>query len=744
LPKEGKNLNEIKNWRPITLSNCDSKIITKALATRMANHLNEIIDPSQTAYVPGRSVMDNIRSNFYIKNLCESKKIDGLLISLDAKKAFDSVSHEYIRETLRAYGFGDKFVQYFNTLYNGLSVKVLVNGFFSEKINIERGVKQGDALSCSLFILCMDPLIRNLNENKKIEPITFQSKLTHTVVKHKASGYADDIAIVCRNKLGSVQEVFFEYERLTKKSGLELNADKTEILRIGHLNEREVLLSINYMGIAYKIRNVAQMKICGLYFCNDPVVEYDHNILSKVERFELQLKKWMCRNLTLEGKILIIKTYGLSQLIYNLQCYGILQKELVLIERLIFKFIWSKDWNKLHVCERIKRSVLKAEYEEGGLKAPDIECLDRSLKLKQFLRASKSRHVIASFQTYSSENLGYDEVINQDYHKLTQDDWISKVGQETINILSDHARSIMYGGVEIAETSTIAINTVGSIYIPDYLKRKGKLLADCVFNKFKEEGLESLKDLTLELEVTRDRNRLNLLKFIESNFDQNLIEVAKVFNDDLNTELVTLTHIFLGNDTYAPIHDITVKQLQKLLKSALGKTSKTPFERKLGISNFDPDCIMKVRKQISNVKLRNVFYRLINNDFFTKSKMLKFKMTDSAECERCGAEESTKHLLWDCPSSQLAWKNYNIILEDRNLGLDKIVSYEKVFDFGGTACATLIKLKIINEFIQIERPKQMSESKILSVINQLLITEKYIAIKNQKLDKFKERWKSFL
>jgi hypothetical protein len=127
----------------------------------MANLLNEIIDPSQTAYVPGRSVMDNIRSNFYTKNLCQSKKIDDLLISLDAKKAFDSVSHDYTRETLKAYSFEDKFIKYFNMLYNGLSVKVLVNGFFSENISIERGVKQGDALSCSLFILCMDPLIRN-------------------------------------------------------------------------------------------------------------------------------------------------------------------------------------------------------------------------------------------------------------------------------------------------------------------------------------------------------------------------------------------------------------------------------------------------------------------------------------------------------------------------------------------------------------------------------------------------------
>ena len=691
LPKEGKNLNEIKNWRPITLSNCDSKIITKALANRMANHLNEIIDPSQTAYVPGRSVMDNIRSNFYIKNLCQSKKIDGLLISLDAKKAFDSVSHDYIRETLKAYGFGDKFIKYFNTLYNGLSVKVLVNGFFSEKINIERGVKQGDALSCSLFILCMDPLIRNLNENKKIEPITFKSKRTNTAVKHKASGYADDIAIVCKNKLESVQEVFFEYERLTRKSGLELNADKTEILRIGHLREHEIRLTINYMGKDYEIQNVDQMKICGLYFCNDPVVEYDHNILSKVERFELQLKKWMCRNLTLEGKILIIKTYGLSQLIYNLQCYGILQKELVLVERLIFKFVWSKDWNKLHVCERIKRSVLKSEYEEGGLKAPDIECLDRSLKLKQFLRASKSGHVIASFQTYSSENLGYDKVVKQDYHKLTEDDWVLKVGQETINILSDYARCNDYGGVGIAETSTIAINTIGSIYIPDYLKRKGKLLANCVFNKFKEDGLENLKDLTLELEVTRDRKRYKLLQFIESNFEPNLIEIAKNFSDDVNTEILTLTHFYIGIDIFVPVHDITVKQLQTLLKSALRKTSKTEFESKLQISNFDPDCIMKVRKQISNVKLRNIFYRLINNDFFTKTKMLKFKMTNSAECDRCGAEESTKHLLWECPFSQLAWIHLNDILEERNLGLDKIVSYENIFDFGGAACATLIK-----------------------------------------------------
>ncbi len=113
-------------------------------------------------------------------------------------------------------------------------------------------------------------------------------------------------------------------------------------------------------------------------------------------------------------------------------------------------------------------------------------------------------------------------------------------------ILNDYARHNDYGGVEIAETSTI----VGSIYTADFLKRKEKLLANCVFNKFKEKGLESLKDLILELEVTKERK---LLQFIESNFEPNIITVAKNFSNDPNTDLRVLTNFYVGNDTSVPV-----------------------------------------------------------------------------------------------------------------------------------------------------------------------------------------------
>jgi hypothetical protein len=101
-----------------------------------------------------------------------------------------------------------------------------------------------------------------------------------------------------------------------------------------------------------------------------------------------------------------VKTFGLSQLIYNLQCYQILEKEINLVERLVFKFIWAKKWEAKKTIDRIKRSVLKNEYSEGGLRAPDVECLDKALKLKQFIRSNESSHIMKNLQEIAMEGMG--------------------------------------------------------------------------------------------------------------------------------------------------------------------------------------------------------------------------------------------------------------------------------------------------------------------------------------------------
>ena len=59
------------------------------------------------------------------------------------------------------------------------------------------------------------------------------------------------------------------------------------------------------------------------------------------------------------------------------------------------------------IFERIKRSVLKNDSNKGGLNITDVECHNKSLKLRQFLRANGSKHSIARIQMYCIEKLGY-------------------------------------------------------------------------------------------------------------------------------------------------------------------------------------------------------------------------------------------------------------------------------------------------------------------------------------------------
>ena len=88
-------------------------------------------------------------------------------------------------------------------------------------------------MSCAILIICIDPLLINLNKNKKIKEVTIRRKnAKNEEINFKGAAYADYTSVICRKSTDCIQQVFDEYKRLTKRSGLELNADKTEILNL--------------------------------------------------------------------------------------------------------------------------------------------------------------------------------------------------------------------------------------------------------------------------------------------------------------------------------------------------------------------------------------------------------------------------------------------------------------------------------------------------------------------------------
>ena len=111
--KAGKDPKRLTNWRPITPSNCDHKLITKMYLSRICEEVSAIIKARQTAYLKGGFINDNVRSLIVSINVANLEaNVDGLIVSLDANKAFDSVKHSYIEKCIESFGL-KKFVPVF-------------------------------------------------------------------------------------------------------------------------------------------------------------------------------------------------------------------------------------------------------------------------------------------------------------------------------------------------------------------------------------------------------------------------------------------------------------------------------------------------------------------------------------------------------------------------------------------------------------------------------------------------------
>ena len=91
------------NYRPISLLNTDYKILSKALAARLAPCLNDLLDDAYVQHcIPGMCISDPIRTVQSIIHQCKTQKTPGAIMLCDFEKAFDSVSHDYVKEIMHA------------------------------------------------------------------------------------------------------------------------------------------------------------------------------------------------------------------------------------------------------------------------------------------------------------------------------------------------------------------------------------------------------------------------------------------------------------------------------------------------------------------------------------------------------------------------------------------------------------------------------------------------------------------
>jgi len=137
--------------------------------------------------------------------MAQHNTADSYFISLDFQKAFDTIEYKWLNSVPQYQNFPLTFCKYIAQIQHHASSQIQVNQFITYPIPINRGVRQGDALSLTLFILAPNPLLTYIQENKYISPIKYPPKLTK--YPPKLTAYADDITLSISKPL-SLKEAF--------------------------------------------------------------------------------------------------------------------------------------------------------------------------------------------------------------------------------------------------------------------------------------------------------------------------------------------------------------------------------------------------------------------------------------------------------------------------------------------------------------------------------------------------------
>ena len=383
IPKGDKDKKLLKNWRPLTLLNSLYKMVSGSIAERMKPYLNKIINNDQKGFVSGRFIGEAVRTTYDIFQWAKEKKRSGILLLIDFEKAYDSLSFEYIDKCLKFFNFGDTVIRWVNILLKNFSGVINHCGNISKRFNIGRGARQGDPIASYLFIICIEILALQLRSDPTIKGFDLENNNLRTSNDRKVhllELYADDCSIFLQPSAESLRRVVESLNSFFKISGLKISVAKTKAVWFGSECDTKAPICTD-LNLDWS----NNFKLLG--------VEFDNKLENMHTNFDIKLREieklfscWMHRNLTVYGKIVVVKTLALSKLSHLALVLPTLEKQhLKKLERLVFNFIWNGKPDK------VARDHARLPEKLGGLGLTDIKQFWNSLKFSWLRRMCVSK-----------------------------------------------------------------------------------------------------------------------------------------------------------------------------------------------------------------------------------------------------------------------------------------------------------------------------------------------------------------
>ncbi|GKF67544.1 putative RNA-directed DNA polymerase, eukaryota, reverse transcriptase zinc-binding domain protein, partial [Tanacetum coccineum] len=135
----------------------------------MKVYLYKLVSLNQSAFVPGRSISDNILlTQELMHNYHLDRGTPRCAFKVDIQKAYDTVDWSFLCDVLMGFGFHSKMIGWIMECVTSTSFSISINGYLHGFFKGKRGLRQGDPMSLYLFMLIMEVLTLMLYRRVKI------------------------------------------------------------------------------------------------------------------------------------------------------------------------------------------------------------------------------------------------------------------------------------------------------------------------------------------------------------------------------------------------------------------------------------------------------------------------------------------------------------------------------------------------------------------------------------------------
>ena len=227
---------------------------------------------------------------------------------LDFADAFGSIHHNLLTTTLRRMGLHPSTLKLIESLYKESTSAFSCGDIATEQIRIKRGVKQGCALSMTLFCLCIDFLLA------KTHAMPGSPSLNGHLIS--ALAYADDIVLLATSN-SELQAKVSRVEELASWAHLKLRPEKCAYLALNSSDDNPQIKI--YSNNVPKIEEANIYSYLGVPIGGDKKQRIDTIIESAISDF----KKVLDSDLSYRQKISCYNTFILPRFIYAFRTHDV-------------------------------------------------------------------------------------------------------------------------------------------------------------------------------------------------------------------------------------------------------------------------------------------------------------------------------------------------------------------------------------------------------------------------------------